>query len=87
MNKTSKIESETWKWETDWQWPEAGRGPGDDERKKGKCLVNNMCKGPMVMDNRLEIDWGSGKFAGQQQGKIETTVIEQQKNKIKMFPF
>ena len=47
-----------------WQWPE-GKGERKNGGKKGLVQARNICKGPMVMDNRVGIDWGSSGVGGE----------------------
>ena len=61
------------------QQPE-GWGQGDNRERWGSSKSRSMYRGPMGMDNGLEIDYGSGRGgAGEGNGgKCGTTVMEQQ---------
>ena len=76
----NKIEPQAWKHGTDWQWPE-GRGKGHNGGKKGKGLLKEHVwmthRHEQECGNRL---WECGVVSAEEgkEGKIGTTVIEQQ---------
>lgn len=41
-------------------------------------FVKNIYEGPMVIDKRVGIDWGVGGAGESKEGKVGTTIIEQQ---------
>ena len=49
--KVSKIEPETWKLKTNWQWPEGKRKEDNGGKKRKGQVKEHVYKGPKDKDN------------------------------------